>query len=168
MNSPAQTLGSERSRGTNFIGHIVASAVLIFIACAISLMYTWLADGGNWAFFITALFTPLILPLYLVYKKDKDRHKHWRAWFAGIRFWICFIWAALPPILNTMSIVLDRLGFHTESNFVYGYRYASILVWPVVVLAVYVFIIKIKVYILKFRSWCLRHHLTECGENPKD
>ncbi len=116
------------------------------VGCILATPYTWLANGGFTNFFLTVCIAPFgALVLYFTYMSQLSK------WGNGF-FWEVAAYVCLPVIMNGASLLVKRLGYETIASYIFGWRYFSLVVVPLLIVAYFAIIIEGKILWQRFRG----------------
>lgn len=117
---------------------IILSIAYLLIGLIIAIPYTYLAgwDVNNVA--SATLFSPLILVILCIFYLSgrKVRHPNFKGF--SIAFWVSLIYFFLPVIANGVSIILNWADL-PYGDLIFEHRYSTLLVFPVIVIIVFVY-----------------------------
>jgi hypothetical protein len=127
-------------------------------------------NGDLHAFLLVFAAIPFVAyGLRVVYWFDNEFFHDRIRWRVGKLFWWSVVWAFLPVIINGLSLAVERLGFPHQGDFLFKWRYASVLVIPfcLFIATVFVFFIgefcyswnhgRLHDWIVGCKRWCKRH-----------
>lgn len=111
----------------NLIGSVLVVIVLyLIVGFALALWYTFFAGpSGNAFVFLMFLLPVALLILFIIYKMYRDKV------FESLKaFWIFLGYCLMPIIFNGISIILTRAGFGAVGEYIFKYRYDSLVAVP--------------------------------------
>lgn len=120
------------SKTGSFLGLLLVCLLYSIVGGVMAAPYVYLAGWNTEAFMLAPLILPVTsLILYSIYVNRKMTfHGRTQRWISKL-FWGLLGYCLLPILANGISITLRWMQFEAASNFVFTFRYASLITVPI-------------------------------------
>ncbi len=134
---------------------VLLALCYILIGCILSVPYNYLAGGGMNSFMLSAVIAPVgAVVLFIAHTVERvmARNEHSQArlrggWF----FWGVVTYLCLPIIFNGVSLLLNSMGFGKVGYYVHEFRYAALLLVPLLLITICFVMMGVKSILGKFK-----------------